>query len=231
MGQVLDNFQRRLVEIGAVEIKVGPGKGALLHHHQTEQNAPPSPIYFNLRTAKNPKRGPLTLEDTEVIGYFFLNYVLKNKLPFAGVAGVPNAGDPLAEAFIYQLHTIGRGVPLLKLGKVERKVRGILNPEVLAQGEEVLLINDLTTKGGSPEEAIRELRFYGYTVRNCLVFLEREQGAAEYLSKIHGVTLHHIVTISKFLDFCLREALIKANEYRVIKDYLKQNSKPSAAVV
>ncbi len=63
-------------------------------------------------------------------------------------------------------------------------------------GSKVLLIEDVSTTGGSAVESIGVLRAVGARVDRALVVVDREQGAREKLAS-HGVELTSLATLSE----------------------------------
>ena len=117
----------RLHELRAILDKTQSrgGRGFKLKLHEQNPNASLSPIYFNLKTPDNPKPGPLTLEIVNAIGQQFYYLARDLKLKYNYVAGVPNAGDPFAEAFLRSvIQTPPDQVKLLKLKKEEAREQG-----------------------------------------------------------------------------------------------------------
>ena len=227
MNLLMQQYLLHFKKIDAVKFETGPDKGFTIKDHEKNPDASRSPVYFNFRTKDNPKPGPLGDEEIEQMADFMLNLTESIPLHFRGVAGVPNAGNPIAKSFVEQALLSQLDVKLLKLGKVteddKRHISGLAEATDLPRGETVLLIDDLATKAGSKEEAVSQLRAAGYVVRDCMVFLDRQQGAMENLAGI-GVQLHSVVTLDDALSFYRESGYITAGTYRIVQDYLKQNS-------
>ncbi len=66
------------------------------------------------------------------------------------------------------------------------------------QGKRVLLIEDVTTSGGSSKHGIDELRKAGALIDSVVTVVDREGGAKELLAK-EGITLHPLVKASELL--------------------------------
>jgi orotate phosphoribosyltransferase len=225
--EVLRYFLRRLKKIDAINIETGEKKEAESKPHEKNPEAPRSPIHINLRAAAD-KEGPLTEEDLQSIAGFFWLYIHAAKISFAGIAGIPRAGNLIAKAM--QAHVYeerGDYYPRLTLQKEEREGRGrigrLLSTESLPRGEKVLLVEDLITKADLTEEAVECLRDQKYVVTDALVFLDCERGGFKKLQRM-GVKLHSIITIGAMLDFYRREGLIKREAYEAVKEYLARGS-------
>lgn len=151
-----------------------------------------SPFYVDLRgiIAHPPTLRAIALRILEVL----------RPLRFDRVAGIPYAGLPIATA----VSLLGN-LPLLYARKeakehgTRRAVEGIYAP-----GDVVIPIDDVITDGASKFEAAAPLLEAGLTVRDFVVFLDREQGGADRL-KEKGYTLHSALQISAVLAH-LREA-------------------------
>jgi orotate phosphoribosyltransferase len=69
----------------------------------------------------------------------------------------------------------------------------------LPPGARVLLIEDVTTTGGSTVRSVEIVRAAGARVDRALVVLDREEGARERLTEI-GVTLEPLVTLAELKE-------------------------------
>ncbi len=218
----LNGFLYKLYERGAV--KIDTEKGFRLKLHDSNPDAPLSPLYFNLRIPAN-KGGPLTQDDVEDIAQFFFSFLCNSKITFDAICPVPNAGDPFALALqqIYR-ERIGKSIPLLELSKEVsangRKVGELKPTEYSPVGMVVLIIDDLISRSDSKAEAVDSLRRAGCKVTDCLVFLDRQQGGKDGLEKM-GVDLHSIVGLSNVLEFYKDSNVITVDQYNIIHSYLK----------
>jgi len=68
----------------------------------------------------------------------------------------------------------------------------------LDEGEEVLILEDIATTGGSAIDAAEALREAGAVVDRVLVVVDREEGASERLAE-HDLKLDSLVTASDLL--------------------------------
>ncbi len=218
----------RLFDAGAV--KIDTKGGFKLKIHETQPQAPLSPIYLNLRTPDNPKPGPLTPQLVGEIGAALWCLARRQYLPFDGVAGLPNAGTPLAYAFAVAAKRCGMEIPLLVLGKEtsaeKRAIAGIKSDGGLppVRGRDtttVLVVDDLITAGGSKDEGIGVLTKAGYRVRDVVVLVDREQGGADYLRK-RGFGLHAAFTLAGIVDELARagEKRISHGDGKTVLEYL-----------
>jgi orotate phosphoribosyltransferase len=68
----------------------------------------------------------------------------------------------------------------------------------LAEGERVVVLEDVATTGQSALEAVEALREAGAVVERVVVVVDRQEGAAELLAE-HGVTLESLLTAEELL--------------------------------
>ncbi|MCQ2070241.1 MAG: orotate phosphoribosyltransferase [archaeon] len=112
----------------------------------------------------------------------------------ARVAGVVLGSIPLATAL-----SLETGIPLLMVRK-EKKDHGTgkLVEGDLAEGDKVLVVEDVITTAGSSMKAIQALRGEGAVVEKVFSVIDREGGGRENLAGI-GVELTALVKGSELL--------------------------------
>lgn len=135
--------------------------------------------------------------------------------PFTVVAGVPVGGLLLATA--YSLET---NIPLIYArvrpeGTGNRGIEG----HVL-QGDTAIIIDDLITRGSSILETASLLEESGLKVKDVIVLIDREHGAAERLRR-HGYNLISILKLDVMLTHYMSKGLISEETYRVCAEYLR----------
>lgn len=200
-------FERGAIKFGAFKLKL----------HEKKPDAPLSPIYITLR---KPPDGPLTDEDIEAIGQELFAIVQKRKILFDLVAGIPRAGEPLAEV-------VSRfsGRPLIKLGKkIEggtRKIDSVVGGEY-QPGQLVLLVDDLITQADTKKEAIEVCENVQLVVAGVVVLVDREQGGTEELGKA-GYILHAAFPLSVLLDYYVRVGRIDQAKRNEVMAYVAAN--------
>ncbi len=201
------------------------GRGFKLKLHERDPSAPLSPFYLNLRTPANPKPGPLTAELVAKIGQHLAGLARGLMLKFNGVAGLPHAGDPLAEAFARAHAGLYQGkltLPVVKLQKEQspgqRRVAQVASSGH-KPGEVVLVIDDLITKADTKLEGIAALERAGMKVRDVLVLLDRQQGGARQLAA-SGYRLHALFSLHDLLLCYLNQRKITKPLYKEITEYL-----------
>jgi orotate phosphoribosyltransferase len=200
----------------------GAERGFKLKLHESNPDAPLSPIFLNLRTPENPKPGTLTPEIVARAATCMI-YMRGNAQTYQAVVGVPRAGDPFAEAFARLTH-----VPRLEMDKLEeggkRHIAGVKGRTDVADSvQQVLVIDDLLTKADSKIEAIDSLEKSGFKVTDVMVLVDREQGGGEELAK-RGVTLHAVFTLTELLDTYVDSGDLTSYMKGKVLQYLLENS-------
>lgn len=143
--------------------------------------------------------------------------------PFSVMAGVPVGGLLLATA--YSLET---NIPLIYArsrpeGTGKRGIEGHFT-----QGDTAIIIDDLITRGGSILETSSLLEENGLKVKDVIVLIDREHGAAERLRR-HGYNLISILRLDVMLTHYMSKGLISEETYRTCSEYVrsKQGESPN----
>lgn len=168
-----------------------------------------SPIYIDLRQlVGNP---PLLAQ----VGAAYLP--LLNGLMFDRLAAIPYAAIPIATAISLQ-----SGLPLIyprketKAYGTKAEVEGVYN-----LGEQVVVIDDLTTTGGSKFEIIEKLTSVGLQVKDVVVLVDRQSGARQTLAQ-SGYDLHAIFTLSQMLDHWERTNRVPSDQITSVRQFLNR---------
>ena len=69
----------------------------------------------------------------------------------------------------------------------------------LNEGDNVILVEDVTTTGGSLLKAIRAVSDNGGVVKKAFVVVDREEGAMETFAN-EGITLEPLISVSEFFE-------------------------------
>ncbi len=135
--------------------------------------------------------------------------------PFTVVAGVPVGGLLLASA--YSLET---NIPLIyaRIHPEGTGTRGIEGR--FTRGDTALIIDDLITRGSSVLETAALLEENGVKVKDVLVLVDREHGAAEHLRR-RGYDLMSILKLDVMLNHYMSKGLISEETYRICAEYLR----------
>ena len=113
---------------------------------------------------------------------------------FEVVAGVAVGGVPIAVAVSL---ASGRPYAIVRKEAKDHGKSGSIIGEV--NGKDVLLVEDVTTSGGSAIYGIEALRAAGAHVDRVVTVVDREAGAREALAE-KGVSLQALVRVSDLLD-------------------------------
>ena len=141
--------------------------------------------------------------------------VLKN-LEFDRLAALPYAALPIATAIGLQA-----GWPMIYPRK-EAKAYGTkadIEGE-FKEGERAVVIDDLATTGGSKFEAIDKLTAAGLQVKDVVVLIDRQSGAAQALEGA-GYRLHAVLTLTGLLDHWEATGRIPAEQIEAVRAFLK----------
>jgi uridine monophosphate synthetase len=93
---------------------------------------------------------------------------------------------------------------------------------IFAPGETAVVIDDLATTGGSKFEAIEKLTSAGLHVRDVVVLIDRQSGAAEGLAQA-GYNLHAVFTLGELLDVWEHTGKISIDQASSVRDFLQAN--------
>ena len=120
--------------------------------------------------------------------------VLMKNPPFDAVAGVAVWGVPLAVAV-----SLESGKPYVIIRK-EQKAHGLASLIIgEVSGKRVLLVEDVTTSGGSALFGIEQLRSAGAVVEEVITVVDRDEGAEKTLSDLN-VKLTPLVSMKDLVD-------------------------------
>jgi len=108
------------------------------------------------------------------------------------IGGIELGSVPIATAV--SLET-GRDLVIIRKKSKEYGTKSKIEGE-LKRGDKVILVEDVTTTGGSVMRAVEEIRSMGGNVDKVFVVVDREEGAKENLEKI-GVKLIPLVTVNE----------------------------------
>lgn len=109
------------------------------------------------------------------------------------IAGVAVGGVPLAVAVSL---ASGKPYAIIRSSEKDHGKKGRIIGDVA--GKHVLLIEDVTTSGGSALYGITELRAAGAHIDSVITVVDREEGASEMLAK-ENVTLLPLARVSEIL--------------------------------
>jgi len=135
--------------------------------------------------------------------------------PFNVVAGVPVGGLILASAYSLETSTPMIYARIRPEGTGKRGIEGRFT-----KGDTALIIDDLITRGSSMIETAALLEENGVKVKDAIVLIDREHGAAERLHQ-HGYNLMSILKLDVMLTHYMSKGLISEETYRTCAEYLR----------
>lgn len=175
--------------------------------HETQPDAPLSPIYVDLRVLQS-------FPDAMDAAVAALSELIeRDRLEFSRYAGIPMAATPLVAVLSHVTR-----VPMItpreaKTHGASETINGAFTP-----GETVLAIDDVVSHAESKLEAIRVLEANGLRVRDVAVLVDREQGGREQLAAA-GYTLRAATRLSELLDYWRATHGIDEHTYSRVRAY------------
>ena len=191
-----------LFEIGAV--KFGAFRIKL---HETQPDAPLSPIYLNFRLLRS---------YPEALG-FTAELLLKLAAPlkFDVLADIPTGVTPIVAVMTY----LGKFPMISPRQSTKGYGLGVAIDGEYKEGQRVLLVDDVISAGDSKFDAIEKLQKAGLVVEDLLVVVDRQQGGAAGLHA-KGFRPYSVATIGQLLDRYLATGAIDEDRYRQVVAYL-----------
>lgn len=201
-GEERERLADLLFEIGA--IKFGAFRIKL---HETQPDAPLSPIYINLRLLRS---------YPPVLAYVAaLLDKISRPLSYDLLADIPSAATPIVTV-MSQLSQR----PMISPRKGDKAYGlGVAIDGDYQPGQHVLLVDDLVSRGDSKFEALQVLEKAGLIVEDLLMVIDRQQGGVEAL-KAKGFGVHFTITISQMLDRYQATGKMDEAHYNTVRDYL-----------
>ncbi|GMR09386.1 MAG: bifunctional orotidine-5'-phosphate decarboxylase/orotate phosphoribosyltransferase [Anaerolineae bacterium] len=170
-----------------------------------------SPIYFDLRLlAGHPKLL------SRVAGAYL---PILQRLTFDRLAAVPYAGLPIATAIALQsVRPLIYPRKEVKEYGTKATVEGGFEP-----GDIAVLIDDLTTSGGSKFEAVDKLTAAGLEVRDVVVLIDRQAGASEALLAA-GLKLHSVFTLRQLIGHWTTSGILNEGMLAKLEEFLAREA-------
>jgi uridine monophosphate synthetase len=206
---ISENAQKlatQLLDTGSV--KFGAFK---LKLHQTNPDAPLSPIYIDLRIMRSFPNAMATAVEV-------YQELIKN-LNFELLADCPTAATPATAILSYLTKR-----PMISPRKGDKGYgSGAKIDGLFTNGQTVLLIDDLITGANSKFEAIKTLEDHGLVIKDAVVLLDREQGGVNQLKKA-GYTLHSALKLTELMDYYLKRGKISDEKHKEVINYIKSQA-------
>lgn len=190
---------RDLIETGCVKFGQFTLKSGLV-----------SPIYLDLRQLVS---FPVVLARVAAAYGSILT-----SLSFDRLAALPYAALPIGTALSLQ-----SGIPLVYPRKETKEYGTRAEIEGLYQaGEQVVVIDDLATTGGSKFEAIQKLESAGLKVKDVVVLIDRQSGAKQALASA-GYGLHSVFTFLELLVYWEANRMVSSDQIAGVRAFLSQH--------
>lgn len=97
-------------------------------------------------------------------------------------------------------------------------------------GDKVLVIEDIVTTGSSILETVKVLEDVGLQVTDAIVFIDREQGGAEFLKK-KGILLHPVLKLSDIIHVLENHDLIDSKMAQDSRNFILSVKPTIASIV
>ena len=155
-----------------------------------------SNFYFNMKPTM------LDPEGASLIGRLVLEKLAEARADY--VAGLEMGAVPLVSLIAAESFRAGdpvRAVFIRKQAKehgTRQRVEGLTKDESLT-GKRIVILEDVTTTGGSAIQAVKECRQAGGEVVRAITLVDRGEGAAEAFAKL-GLSLDALFSAELFLD-------------------------------
>jgi orotate phosphoribosyltransferase len=155
-----------------------------------------SDVYIDAkRTTCYPEAMPL-------IGRAFLKKIHECGWTPQAVGGKTVGADPIAFSIARESIETGASHINAFIVRKEPKKHGMeqfIEGLEQTEGLEVVIVDDVCTKGGSTGEAIEKARKAGMNVLGAICLVDREEGATEFLARDFGCRLASIFKLSELL--------------------------------
>jgi len=169
-----------------------------LSAHQTDPDLPLSPFY--LHYPEHGRRALLLPALHHLVGRLFYEDAREKELTFDRIGAVPKGAQPLARAHARRYDGYPDNLITFQKAVVEDENEYDVDDGIL-NNRTTLLVNEDHTSGG--HNAVRFLdvvRWYGATVTDYQIVVDRQQGGRERLAAA-GVQMHGLITATELLDY------------------------------
>lgn len=144
------------------------------------------------------KKVTLNSEGLELVGN--LVYEKISGLQVTGIGGLTLGADPIAMAGALISTQNGKKInPFIVRKEAKGHGTGAFIEGVVQSGENVVIIDDVITTGGSTIKAIERARAAGFNIVKAVVLVDREEGGKEAIEEL-GVPVDPIFTRTELFN-------------------------------
>ena len=156
-------------------------------------------------------------EHRQLIAKTFQNLLKNKKIDADVVAGTATAGIPPATTLADLIQTPLIYVrPAPKKHGMENQIEGILN-----RGQNVIVIEDLVSTGGSVLKAVETIRLKGGKVQHCLCVFTYGFQEAENQFAMTDCQLHALLTFEQLIDFGAKSGALTESQISLLRPWFK----------
>jgi orotate phosphoribosyltransferase len=155
-----------------------------------------STVYVDAKTTTcSPEAMPL-------VGRVFLRKIHDQMWLPSAVGGLTVGADPIAFAIARESLDAGRPINAFIVRKEPKKhgMQKYIEGLEQTEGRDVVIIDDVCTKGESTAQAIQKALDAGMRVLGAICLVDRQQGAADLLNERFGLSLSSIFTLAELLS-------------------------------
>ncbi len=152
-----------------------------------------SNVYFDLRLTT------LSAEGQYLIGNLMLDAIREHGLKPKAVGGLTMGADPVSSATAYSSYIRGEPIEAFVIRKEPKPHgRGLQVEGNVQEGDDVVIVDDVLTTGGSTVKAIEIARASGLNVIAAIVLLDRCEQNGRQNVEAQGIPLYSVLTIRDF---------------------------------
>lgn len=170
-----------------------------------------SPVYIDLRKAQSHPAAFHTITDAYC-------EMIEDIDDTVLIAGVPEAATPLAAAVGYKLkRTLIQPRKVVKEHGSKSSIEGDFN-----EGDSVVVLDDMITKGNSKLEAIAQVEDAGLKVERLVLLVDREQGGMDAVTKA-GYKIEAAIGMTELMTLLLDMGKVDQSQHDEVIEFIREN--------